>query len=433
LLVLLMLVAFFVVGVLAYVQIKLKSGPDLAEFTATRTPEEPMNVLVLGSDARDVLPEDELQQFDPSGHDRTTGRRADTIILVHIDEKREQAVVLHFPRDLLVKYPNGKEGKINGAYQDGPGAVIDTVEGFTGLPVHHYVEANFVGFRNIVDALGGVQVHFEKPIQDKDSGLNVPAGCIHLQGDQALAFVRVRKIDDDFGRIARQQLFMSLMMEKLASAGTVFNPVKVIKLVNLFSENVTTDADISLGDARKLAFRLKSFDPKKVDMRVVPSASKSIRRVSYVVANQGQTQALFAAIRERRTLPDWGRTGVSAIIPGEVKITALNGTPAPGLAAKGGDDLKAKGFQLVASGNADHPNYRKTTVFHVDGFPDQAGLVAGHYGATVKPIPKQIAPTSEIVVVFGADYAEGKATPPPPPPPSKTKAPQKPLIHRCGE
>jgi LCP family protein required for cell wall assembly len=435
LLIFLMLIAVLVASVLAYVQVKLKSGPDLPQLE-TRVPTEPMNVIVLGSDARDVLPPEEVQKYDPSGHDRTTGRRADTIILLHLDEHRKQAVVLSFPRDLLVKYPNGNQGKINGAYQAGPGAVIDTVEAFTGLPVHHYVEANFVGFRKIVDALGGVDVAFERPIKEPDSGLNVPAGCVHLKGDQALAFVRVRKIDDDFGRIARQQLFMSLMMEKISSAGTIFNPVRVVKLVNLFSENVTTDADLSLRDVQQLAFRLKSFDPKKVDMRLIPSASKSIRGTSYVVANDGQTKALLAAIKERRQLPDYGRTGVSAIDPADVRVTALNGTGVAGLASKGADDLKTKGFDVAASGNADRPDYKKTTVFFKEGFPDQAALVAGPYGAAVKPMPKelQIQPPTDIAVVFGADYAEGRATPPPPPPPPKKgKAPQKPLIHRCGE
>ena len=429
----LMLVAVLIAATVAYVQLKLKSGPDLPQLES-RVPNQPMNVVVLGSDARDVLSAEELKQYDPSGHDRTTGRRADTIILIHLDERRKQAVVVSFPRDLLVKYPNGNQGKINGAYQGGPGAVIDTVEAFTGLPVHHYVEANFVGFRKIVNALGGVDVAFERPINDKDSGLNVPAGCVHLTGDQALAFVRVRKIDDDFGRIARQQLFMSLMMQKISSAGTIFNPVKVIKLVNLFSENVTTDADLSLRDVQQLALRLKSFDPKKVDMRLVPSASRSIRGTSYVVANDGQTKALMAAIKERRTLPDYGRTGVSAIDPADVKVTALNGTGVAGLAAKGVDDLKSKGFDVPSSGNADHPNYKKTTVFFKEGFPDQAALVAAPYGALVKPMPKSFQPPTDIAVVFGADYAEGKATPPPPPPPPKKgKAPQKPLIHRCGE
>lgn len=424
-----MIIAVLVMSLLVYVQLKLKaSSSDIP--VATQKPNEPMNVLVLGSDARDVLPPEEIDLFDPSGSDRTTGRRADTIILIHIDEKREKAIVLHFPRDLKVTYPDGKEGKINGAYQKGPGFMIDTVEAFSGLPVHHYVEANFVGFRNIVNALGGVRVHFEKPIKEDDSGLNVPAGCVELQGDQALAFVRVRKIDDDFGRIARQQLFMSLMMEKVRSAGTILNPVRIVKLVNLTTANVTTDANLSLGDIKDLTFRLRTFDPKRVDMRVVPSASQKIRGTSYVVANKGQTDTLLAAIRERRGLPDYGRTGVSAIEPGEIRVTALNGTPQAGLGAKGAEELKAKGYQVGVTVNADRQDYKKTTVFYHEGFPDQAAVVAGAYGAQVKPMPKTIEVITEVAIVFGLDYGEGKATPPPPPPPAKAPAP--PLVHRCS-
>lgn len=432
-LMLLLVVSVLGASVFSYFQLKFRGSVIDIPGLSLQAPKEPMNVLILGSDARDVLPEEEQGRFDPTGKDRQTGRRADTIMLVHLDEQRDQAVLIHFPRDLRVTHSDESVGKINGVYQKGPDAMVQTVEQFSGLPIHHYIEVNFVGFRNVVNALGGVEVHFDEPISEPDSGLNVPSGCVELKGDQALAFVRVRKIDDDFGRIARQQLFVSLMMDKVTSAGTLLNPFKLFKLIDLGAENVTFDERISIWDIRKLAWRLRSFDPKKVDMRVVPSAAARIRGVSYVIANERQTEALFTAVRERQPLPDYGRTGVSSIDPTEVRLTVFNGTTVRGLGAKAVEELKGKGYQVAEPAlNADSSSYDKTVVFYKEGNDEKARLVAGPYAADVKVAPDRLVFENEVAIVLGNDYAEG-AVPPPPPAEGESPAGEepKPPIRRC--
>jgi LCP family protein required for cell wall assembly len=432
------IVALVGVGVFAYAQLKLKAHSEKIASLEAAAPKEPINVLILGSDSRAVLSGDDLKKFDPSGHDRSTGRRADTIILVQLDAKREKAVVLSFPRDLRVTYPNGAVGKINGAYQQGPDFMVKTVEKYTGLPVNHFVEVNFVGFRNIVDALGGVQIYFERPIKDRDSGLNVPKGCQLLKGDQALSFVRVRKIDDDFGRITRQQLFARILMNKVVSGGTILNPFKVFRLVNLFAENVTTDRGMSLSQMKTLGLRLRHFDSAHVDMRVIPVSRVGllIKGQSYVIANDRQTQALLRALKDHKPLPDYGRTGVSPIEPSDVVAAVLNGAGEGGIAGKEADVLKAKGFQITGQPtNADRSDYAKTVVYYVEGNQDRAQLLASVFGADVKLLPKSISvpPDAEVVLVLGKDFVAGKATPPPPAPATggKSKPPPPPLVHAC--
>ncbi len=424
-------VALIAVSVFAYVHLKLQANSDDIASLSSRAPSEPMNVLVLGSDSRQDLSPEEQEKYDPEGVDRRTGRRADTIILLHLDERRDQAVLVSFPRDLLVDLPGGKEGKINGSYQGGPDDVIQTVEKFTGLPVHHYIEANFTGFKNISNALGGVKVFFERPINDPDSGLVVPKGCVELKGDMALSFVRSRKIDSDFGRIERQQLFLKLMMEKVTSTGTMLNPVRVVSLVNIFAENVKTDTEMSPNDMRKIAWRLRRFDPKNLDMRVVPSAGARIRGASYVVANEKQKTGLFTAIKERKPLPDYGRTGVSAVEPSQVRLSLLNGTNVAGMAKNAVDEFKAKGFDVVAVGDADRSDYTKSVVVFKDGYEEHGRLVAAQYGADLKPMPKNFLLDTEVGIVLADDYAQGKAVPPPPPPPGKAPPAPKPLVHPC--
>lgn len=411
-------------GLFVYAQQKLRSrAQDIAELTAA-IPDQPINFLVLGSDTREGLTEEEKQTFGT-----IRGRRADTIILVHIDEMRQEAVIIHFPRDLRVRLPGGGLGKINAAYGQGPGSLVDTVEEFTGLPVHHYVEMNFIGFRNLVGELGGVKVFFEKPLKDADSGLNVPKGCVELDGDQALAFVRVRKIDSDFERIKRQQLFVKLMMEKLTSGSVLLNPVKVFGLVNAFADNVTTDTALSVGDMKNIALRLRRFEPSHVDMRVVPSSGRSIGGVSYVIHHESEAKALFDAIRDRQPLPDYGRTGVVPIDPADVHVTVLNGTSVDGLAAKATDELRAKGFDVVAVGDAARKPYRSTVVLYTEGNNEKAKAVAEGYGAKTEPLKGREATATEVVLVLGENYAEGTATPPPP---AASPSPSKPLVHECA-
>jgi LCP family protein required for cell wall assembly len=425
-------------GLVVYANLRLKRV-DIA--LQAQPADKPMNVVVLGSDSREGLSEEDQARLDPTGKDRRSGRRADTIVLVHIDEKQRKAVIVHFPRDLKVTFPDGGTGKINGAYQKGPESMVRTVEKVTGLPIHHYIEVNFVGFRNIVNALGGVEVFFERAIKDRDSGLNVPKGCVELEGDQALAFVRVRKIDSDFGRIARQQLFARLVMDKVASAGTLLNPVKVVRLASLGAGNMTTDEGLGVGDMRSIALRLRSFDPGRVDMRVLPSTPGS----SYVYTNEKEAAELFTALRDGTPLPDYGKAAPpsvdptvaarpaspasSPVQPGDVALSVFNGTSRPGVARVEGNRLADKGFQVVEVADADNPDYNQTVVFYRRGKQAQARMVAALYGAQTKPVPTTLQPEGDVALVMGRRSGSPASTPAAPAPAAKPTP--RPLVHAC--
>jgi LCP family protein required for cell wall assembly len=437
------LVAIAAGAILIYANLKVKGNQEQVE-VAPQPVNEPMNVLVLGSDSRENLTTEQQTEFGDT--DTVPGRRADTIMLLHLDEEREKAVLVHFPRDLRVEDPEGKAVKINSIYSLGPDAMVKTVSEFVGMPIHHYLEVDFNGFNEIADSVGGVQVFFERPVKDKDSGLDQPRGCVTIEGEQALAFVRARKIDDDFGRIQRQQLFMKLMVDKIATPGVVLRPDRVLSLVNVFSSAVKYDAELSLGDIKTIGLRLRSFNSGNLDMRVVPSAGARLGGVSYVVANDKQSKALFTALANRQPLPDYGRTGVSAIDPQEVRVSLLNGTEVDKLAFNEGEMLKAKGFQVVETGNTiGHP---VTTVYYAEGFQDQGRLLANTYGGELKELPATITAIGQVAVVLGQDFAAahpapgasptgtpppGTASPAPPAPPAAPPAQAKPLVHACDE
>jgi LCP family protein required for cell wall assembly len=138
------------------------------------------------------------------------------MMLVHIGGDLGTVSVVSIPRDSLVTIPahtgpdgvaiSEHQGKINSAFATGgPAVTVQTVELATGLTVDHYVEVNFAGFLSMVDAVGGVDVCLETALQDELSGLDLPAGRQTISGPQALAYVRARYIDNDFGRSERQQ------------------------------------------------------------------------------------------------------------------------------------------------------------------------------------------------------------------------------------
>ncbi|HEU5004230.1 MAG TPA: LCP family protein [Actinomycetota bacterium] len=341
------------------------------------------NILVLGSDTRSVLSPTDQKLFDPTGIDKNSGQRADTIAVVHVDPASGKAIVLSLPRDLRVQTLDGRGyQKINAFYNSGVSAMVSAVEKFTGLDINHYAEVNFDSFRTITDTLGGVSVHFSRKIVDHNSGLNQPAGCNLLTGDQALAFVRDRDTDSDFGRIQRQQLFVKLMLNKVLTPGTLLNPVKVAQLMNLGLGTVTHDPGLSLSTMASLALHFHSFSSQDLDFRVVPSYPERIAGADYVVANQTQASALFSAINHGTTLPAYGIQGGAASAtsaaptPSSIPVTVLNGTGVAGLAAREGSALTASGYPVLTTHNADAPSYASTVVYYTAGNQAAAQFLA---------------------------------------------------------
>lgn len=180
------------------------------------------NFLLVGSDSRSGADPTDSDFGGIGSEADVTGNRSDTIMVLRRDKSGGPAALLSLPRDLWVDIP-GRENKsrINAAYQDGPATLIQTVQGL-GIPVHHYVEVDFQGFKELVDAIGGVAIGFMSPARDEHTGLYIAQGGVHvLDGVQALAYARsryyenyindewVRDPTSDFGRIERQQIFIN--------------------------------------------------------------------------------------------------------------------------------------------------------------------------------------------------------------------------------
>jgi len=167
------------------------------------------------------------------------------MMVLHIDPKQGQAAILSIPRDLWVDI-NGSKDRINTSFaQGGPQLLIKTIQDDLGIQINHYAAIDFSGFQNAVDTVGGLKMYLDAPARDAKSGLDLPtAGCVPLDGFQALAYVRSRYYESyeaghwvsdptsDFGRIKRQQDFIRRMLKKAVASG-VSNPLTLNRLIGI--------------------------------------------------------------------------------------------------------------------------------------------------------------------------------------------------------
>lgn len=377
-------------------------------------PGQARNILVLGSDRRDVVERGQRTERQFRGGSNS-GKRADTIFLIHVPADQRSATLVSFPRDLRVKIP-GVSGlhKINGAYNYGADKMIETIKLHTGLPIHNYLEVNFSSFQKVVDAVGGVRLCVKRAYDDRQSGLIIKKpGCQEFNGKLALAYVRMRKSDPrgDFGRIDRQQQFMRVLMSKVTSIGFLTDLPRLFKLSNAVSKGVITDSTLTLGQVKGIANKLAGFKQSNVDFRVVPSYADSIGGVSYVIEKTAEAKALYKALLDDTTLPDYGKTSASIPKPADVTLRVLNGTTTDGLAGTVRDRLRALGFKVTSTSNAPRRDYAKTVIVYNPGLDAKAALVAEQFpGAEIREA--EAVQTTDIVVILGADEAS-RASPSP--------------------
>lgn len=368
-------------------------------------PDEPVNVLVLGSDRRDVVdPEDRRQrQFRGRG-----GNLSDTMLLVHISPEAEKAVMMSIPRDLRVEIPGHGTQKINAAYSiGGPNLAIKTVRRLTGIPINHYVEINFAGFEGIIDAVGGVEVCVKEAYDDPKSGLKIPEpGCYNMQGSMALSWVRARNIDPraDLGRVERQQQFLRLLMRKVKSIGFLLRWDKVLAVADALKHGVELDDHIDLDMARSIGSKL-SGNQQKVDFRIVPADSQYIGGVSYLIMREGEATALFRAIRRDEPLPPYGRTAASLPDPSDISVKILNGTDVAGFAAEERARLAEIGYRVASIGNTKNP-VEVTTIRVTAGNELTAQLLQDEYPDARVEVVEELA--VDAVITLGADLAQAR-------------------------
>ncbi|MFJ8198640.1 LCP family protein [Streptomyces sp. NPDC096152] len=280
-----------------------------------KLPTSGQNLLVLGSDSRAGA----NAALDAG---RVSGARSDTALVIHIPEGRSRAVAVSIPRDTLVtrpecatsdgrKLPPAKRVMFNSVYSlAGPACTVKTVEKMSGIRMDHYVEIDFAGFKELVDAIGGVTVTLDKPIDGHKGGLRLGAGTHRLDGTQSLKFVRTRYgygDGSDLGRITLQQKFLTALLSEIKKQDLLGSPAKTYEIADSLTQALTTDSDLaSLSRLAEFGRSLNGIDPATMETIMLP-VKYDVRDPNRVVAARPQADELWQALRKDRPVPESAR------------------------------------------------------------------------------------------------------------------------------
>ena len=234
---------------------------DASAMEALSPPNEAFeNYLFVGSDSREGSDPSDPDYNNVGDAQDIGGKRSDTLMVMHYVKKTGGVSLISIPRDLWVVIGNGnKSQRINTAYQIGTDVLIRTVQGALSIPIHHYVEIDFLGFKGLVDAVGGVNMCVEFPSRDRHTGLFMKAGCSRLDGVKALAYARSRfyenKVDgqweidgtSDIGRTARQRMFVTALLKSTVQQ-VADNPMLAGSVIRGAVNAVLVDEQLNLAD-----------------------------------------------------------------------------------------------------------------------------------------------------------------------------------------
>lgn len=418
------------------------------------------NFLIVGADTRAGA----NSNIGAGSVEDAEGARSDTIMLVNIPANRKRVVVVSFPRDLAItpiecevwNAATGAYGPIydeeTGTYSDdtvytetklnstyafgGPKCLVKEIQKLSGLAINRFMAVDFVGFGKMVDALGGVEVCTPSPLYDLELGSVLEnSGRQRVNGATGLNYVRARNVttedNGDYGRIKRQQLFLSSLLRSLISTNTFFSPTKLNNVVNMFIgdsfvDNITTKDLVNLGQS------LQKVSAGHITFVTVPTSETDENGDE--VPRMDDVRALFDAIINDDPLPgenDHNATSVPTTAsaspttqstaspaapaakphseqvravttsPGDVNVRVSNATEQSGLAAATSDGLQQWGFNVD---NADdYPGTIKTTkVLFSPGNEQAAATASSALGGA--PIERVAGLGSIVRVVLGADF-----------------------------
>ena len=382
---------------------------------------QPLTILLMGSDSREGQPD--ARYGDPAIH---SNARSDTTILLHVGADRSFATAVSIPRDTWVTIPEcprsgsgelagGFEAKFNTAFEiGGPGCTMKLVEQMTGVQIDHFAVIDFIGFTNVVDALGGVEVCLTESVDDPDSDLVLPAGTSTVDGEQALAFVRARKTlsdGSDLSRIKRQQAFLSSMVREATAAQVFLNPIRLYSVLDAATSSLTTDPGLADRDVlQQTALSMRGVQPSDITFLTMPWVERGDG--ANVVMDTERAAGVWASIsndvpwkkpkRSSTKNDDASADGAALTVsPSNIPVLVLNGSGVAGRAGETSAVLAEAGFVIIGVDDADRSDYARTEVRYAPGALESARTVAAALpGSTLVEDPA----ATSVTIVLGQDF-----------------------------
>jgi polyisoprenyl-teichoic acid--peptidoglycan teichoic acid transferase len=378
-----------------------------------------MNILLLGSDSRAFVEgTGEERRFGDTKE--VGGQRADVIIIARVEPRARRGILVSIPRDTLVRLP-GYKGQvlINQSFEQGPQGVINAIKSNFGVPIHHYAQIDFDGFRKMVDAIGGVRMYVPAPSRDRPNdpknrgtGLDIKkAGCQTFDGTTALAWVRSRYFQyyeagrwrsdptSDIGRISRQQDFIRRLMAQAIEKGA-FNPLKANRLADAAMANLTVDSTFNVKDGLRMVQAFRPVGPAGIEMVALPTRPAGVH-----LAVSNDAQPVLARLRGEADPADGEANGKAPkVAPSEVRIRVLNGSGTPGVAGDTASDLGGAGFSPGGLGDADTFGYTRTEIRYGPNAQPKAALLSRYIGGIGKQVADSSIRGADLVLIIGADW-----------------------------
>ncbi|HEY6471530.1 MAG TPA: LCP family protein, partial [Acidimicrobiales bacterium] len=253
-------------------------------------PMQPFNILVVGSDSRAFVGDNQTLSSEVGNEGNAGGQRSDVTMVARFDPANKTVTILSIPRDLWVNIPGNDSGisgmnRINAAYDSGPDLLIQTIEKDLGIQINHYVNVDFPGFTDMVNALGGITLDFPTAVKDAYTGLAVTqTGCQVVNGVTALQLVRARHLYyinpkgeweydglSDFSRIQRQDAFFRAVLQKANSSIT--NPLAINSFIGASVGNVTIDDSLTEADLYNIATTFRGLSGTNLVTETLPTTA----------------------------------------------------------------------------------------------------------------------------------------------------------------
>lgn len=411
---------------------------------------EDMDILVIGIDSR-------VGTDIPEEVPGESLLNTDTMMLIHVPADGRAASVVSFPRDTYVSVPGYGKGKLNSAYPHGynnapagsteqekrdagQALLVQTINQLSGVQIDHFVEVTLQGFKELTNAVGGVEVVLCKATKDHDSGADFDAGPQVLDGDEALSFVRQRKglPNGDLDRIKRQQYFMGALLRSVLDQGLLdlFNLGKLNGMIDALAGTITYDKDL---DPIQLAEQMRDIAAGNVQFHTVPLLPEPFATIPgagsvLMPVTDAEMKAFFRSLSESdaatpsESATPAPPTGEANVDHDQITIDIYDGSAVSGALKIAEDDLSGKGFNISNTLFASTSDYAITEVQYAEGDEDEAATVAAAIpGSTVVLVSST--PSGKILVVVGANYpgltstADPGAEPAAPPPGAPTTEP----------
>ena len=391
----------------------------------------PENILLIGNQTRAGLPKSMWAQFGSAT--ALSGSLSDVIMILHLDPKTKKASILSIPRDLFAPMPAGSPvgpwQKIDAALNDGPKGpanLISAIHQDFGIPINHFVELNFLGFEQTVNALGGIRMYFPMQLLDQYTLLNVGPGCKLLNGQQALALVRSRHLqyrppgvpqgnpaawpydpESDLARIVRDHEFLRVLITTAKAKGLT-NPFKANAFLNAVINQVTMDP----GLRNQLVSLASYYSNISSNLPETTLPVTVVNNYSYGGYNVGDVDFPVQPA-DNNVIAAWDHTALPTTVQ-PTTVNVYNAVGSSSLAAQTAAALKADGLPIGAVANAPvEGNPSETIVQYHPGQVATALRVFDKFSGAVILQPQANIPAGTVDVLVGSvEAVAGTSTTP---------------------